>query len=195
MNRRSRKTLLANTFGTFGYISCLLLWGWTGIVYMPLLLENDTITRILLPPENSQVVAPPASTESSPVIAFIATGVTLAVIVLTIIVLLRAPMTIANTGKTVTTKAAGSALPLITHGKPLAPAKKKRLTVQLVKLVKLCIVLLPVFALLPGLLVELSLPFDVVILVSSVLALIAIFWFSVQYITAQLLAADPGLLV
>lgn len=194
MNKHPRKALLANTFGTFGYIFCILLWGWTGVVYLPILLENDTITHILLPPENN-TVAPPVPTESSPVIAFIAIGVTIAVVILTIIVLLRAPIMIAKTGKTVTMRAADSALPLITHGKPLPPAKKKRLTVQLIKLVKLLIVLLPIFALLPGLIIELALPFDIVLLTSSVLALIAILWFSLQYIIARLLAVESSQLV
>lgn len=195
MNMHPRRTLLANTFGTFGYIFCILLWGWTGVVYLPTLLENDTVTRLLLPPESNDVITPPVSTESSPVIAVVAIGVTIAVVILTIVVLLRAPITIAKTGKTVTMRAADSALPLITHGKPLPLAKKKRLTVQLVKLVKLLIVLLPLFALLPGLIIELSLPFDIVILTSSVLALIAIFWFSLQYIIARLLAVEPSQLV
>ncbi len=195
MNKQSSKALLANIFGTFGYLACLMLWGWTGIVYAPIVLENDHVVRILLPPPSEEVVAPPVQTESSPVVAFIALGVTIAVIILTIIVLLRAPVTIAKTGRTITTKAADSALPLITHGKPLPLAKKKRLTVQLVKLMKLFIILLPILGLVPGMFIELSLPFEIVTLVSSLLALLAVFWFSLQYTAAKLLRVEPSQLV
>lgn len=172
-----------------------MLWSWIGMLYVPLLLENEKIEHILLPQQGTEVITPIATPEASPVLVLIATGITVAILIVTIIVLLRAPATIARAGKTVTSKAAGSALPLLTRGKPISPAKKRRLTAGLIKLTKLLLVLLPVAIGFLGLIFETPLPFDVSMFVSSILALCAVIWFSAEYVTARLLAVDPTALV
>lgn len=198
MNKKQqpKKVLLVNACGALGYIACLMLWGWTGIIYVPMILENEKIEQLLLPSQGEEVVAPIATTtEVSPIAVFLALAITAIVMIATIVVLLRAPMTIARTGKSVTTKAATSALPLIARGKPLPAAKKKRLTANLVKLAKLLLVLAPVAALSLGVFVELPLPFEIVALVSGVLALIAVSWFSAQYLLARWLGVNLDQLV
>lgn len=195
MNTRPRKTLLVNTFGMFGYLFCLASWAWTGILYIPMLLANKQIEDFLLPAPSQDPVTPMSSEPISPIMVFFALAVTVIVILLTIIALLRAPITIAKTGKTVTTKAADSVVPLVTHGKQLPPAEKRRLTALLVKIVKLLLVVLPVGIASIGAVVELPLPFEVIMFISSLLALIATFWFSAQYIFARLLGVNPNYLV
>lgn len=191
MKKHSKAALLVNTFGTLGYISCLTLWGWAGILYVPMLLANERVEQFLLPNKGEEVVAPAATSgEMSPVAIFFALAITATVIVATVIMLLRAPVTIAKTGQSVTAKAADSALPLITKGKPLPAAKKKHLTADLIKLAKLLLILLPVLTLPIGLAIELPLPFDIVLLITSVLAFIALAWFSAQYLFARLLSID-----
>src|SRR5690606_18477650 len=103
--------------------------------------------------------------------------------------------TIAHTGKTVTQKAASSALPLITKGQKLSPAKKQRLTAGLIKLAKLLLVILPVAIGFLGAFIELPLPFDLAIFISSALAICALLWFSAQYIAARLLGVNQKLLI
>lgn len=191
MNHRPRKTLLVNTFGMFGYLFCLLSWAWTGILYIPILLANKQIEEFLLPSSSESPVAPQASVPMSPVTLFFTFMITVAVIIVTIVILLRAPVTIARTGKTVTTKAAGSMVPLVAHGKPLPAATRRRLTAQLIKLVKLLLVILPVMIASFGAFIELPLSFEIVIFVSATLALIAIAWFSAQYIFARLFGVKP----
>lgn len=195
MKKYPKRTLLVNTFGSLGYIFCLILWGWIGILYVPMLLENDQIGRILLPPPAQETTVVQPTTELSPVAVILAVGITAVVMVTTIVVLLRAPVTIAKTGKTVTTKAASSALPLLTRNHPISPAKKKRLTAELVKLVKLLLVFLPVVIGLIGFFIEPPLPLYLSLFVSSILALLAVFWFCMQYIAARLLGVDTTLLV
>lgn len=195
MKKYSKKTLLANTFGSLGYIFCLMLWAWVGILYIPILLENENVERLLLPQPREEIIAPITTSGTSPVLAVAAVTATIVVLIITIIVLLRAPIAIARTGKTVTSKAASSALPLITRGKPLTPAKKRLLTTELIKLAKLLLVILPVAICSLGFFVETPLPFDMSIFVSSILALIAVAWFSAQYVAARFLAIDTEALV
>lgn len=196
MKNNSKKTLLANVFGTFGYLFCLFLWGWIGLLYLPMLLENENIAQLLLPTPSEEVPAYTPSVEMSPFMVFVALAITAVVIVATILVFLRAPLTVARTGKAVTTKAADSALPVITRHHKLAPSRKKLLTVRLIKLAKLLLTLIPViigFAL--GGFVAPPLPFDVTAFVTSILALCALQAFSAQYIFARLLKVDPKQLV
>lgn len=195
MKNYSKKLLLVNAFGTLGYLTCLLLWGWVGIVYLPMLLTNEHIEGFLIPTPSEEPAPVAASPEMSPGIAIAALAVTVVVIILTVIVLLRAPVTIARTGKAVTTKAAGSALPLVTKGRPLPKAEKRKLTVQLIKLMKLLLVLLPVALGFLGMIFEPPLPFDLVMFVSSTLAFIALLWFIAQYIFANILGTKPEKLV
>lgn len=195
--QRSRKTLLVNTFGGLGYISCLTLWGWTGILYVPMLLKNESVERLLLPTTSGSEAIEPITTpgEFSPITIFFALAITAAVLIMTVIVILRAPATITKTGKSVTTKAANTALPLIARGKPLPAAKKKLFTANLVKVAKLLLILLPVALLGVGFFIELPLPFEIAALISSVLAFLAIAWFSLQYLLARWLRVKPELLV
>lgn len=195
MDNHPRRTLFANSFGALGYIFCLILWAWTGILYVPVLLENEQIERIFIPPPDEPTTASQAPTMPSSMAIAFAVVITAIILVATIIVALRAPKVIAHSGKAVTTKAAASALPLITKGQKLSPAKKQRLTAGLVKLTKLLLVILPVAIGFFGVFIELPLPFDLSILVSSILAICALFWFSAQYITARLLSINLKLLI
>lgn len=170
-----------------GYFTCLLLWAWTAVLYMPIILSNEQVKEFLLPVPAKEATAPTVTAAPSPATLIFALIITIAVIGVTVFVLLRVPVAIAKTGKTITTKAADSAVPLITRGKPLPVKEKRRLTVRLVKYIKLLLVLLPVIALCLSVSVQFALAFDLVILVASLLAAVALFWFSLQYVSARLL--------
>lgn len=187
MKHLSKRLLLVNTFGTFGYLSSLLLWAWTGIIYLPVFLANETIERVLIPHPPEEVIAQAPTGETSPAMIIVAVVITVIIMVVTAVILLRAPITIAKTGQAVTTKAASSVVPIITHGKPLPPAKKKRLTAELIKGMKLLLIITPMVLGCFGLFVELPLPFDLVLFLSCLLAATAIMWFSLQYIAARYL--------
>lgn len=194
MTAYPRRALLANIFGTFGYFSSLLLWVWVTIHYLPTVLDNDQVREILLPSEGQSLASPQFASPSLTTIVF-AIIVTVVVLVVTMLVLLFIPVTIAKTGKAVTTKAANSIEPLIVHGRTLPPAQKRRLTISLIKLVKLLLVLVPVVAGLLSTFIPLVLPFEIVMFVTSILAGVSVFWFSVQYICADMLAVKPEKLV
>lgn len=195
MTKHPKRILLANTFGGLGYLFCLLLWGWTGILYLPMLFENEHLEKLLIPSASEPVPPPTIQAEASPLMMIFAVAVTIIVLIVTVIVLLRAPVSIAKTGKSVTTKAAGSALPLITKGKVVTQAKQKKLTASLIKLTKLLLVIIPVILASLGYFADIELPFEAAMLASSLLAIIAMLSFSIQYIAARLMNIDSKLLV
>lgn len=189
------KVLIANTFGALGYVSCLFLWGWIGILYLPMLLQNETIEKFVIPTPSEEVTVIQPTIEASPIMAVLAVGITIIILIATILVFAKLPKAIATTGKTVTTKAAGAALPVITRGRKLPPAKQQRLTVSLIKLAKLLLVLLPVAMSFLGAVIEPPIPFDITLFVSGILAMSATLWFSAQYIVAKLLLINVKQLV
>ena len=164
-------------------------------MYLPMLFENEYVEKILLPTPQENVVVAPSTTEASPLLIGIAVIVTIVVLLTTIVILLRAPLTIAKAGKSVTTKAADSAIPLITKGRPLPQVQKRRLTTQLVKLMKLLIILLPVALGCIGFFIQPPLAFDLAMLISSILALFALLTFVAQYGIAHLLKVTDTSLV
>ena len=195
MNRQSRKTLLANTFGTLGYFSCIFSWGWAALLYLPMVLENKYVEGFLLPAPAEEVVRQPVAAENSPFMTVFAFIVTAIVIIATIVVLIKIPIAVAKTGRTVTTKAANYAVPIVTRSQPLPPVKKKLLTTNLIKLMKLLLVIAPIGATLLSSFFVLPLPYEVVVIVSSILSLFSLLWFSLQYILAHLLRVKTNALV
>ncbi len=191
----SKRTLIVNTFGTLGYFSCIFSWGWAALLYLPMALENKYVEDFLLPTPAEEVVRQPVVSESSPFMVVFALIVTATVIIATVIVLVKIPIAVAKTAKTVTTKAADYAVPIVTRSQPLPPARKKLLTANLIKLMKLLLVIVPVGATLLGGFFELPLSYEVVVFVSSLLSLFSLLWFSLQYIAARLLRVEADALV
>ena len=189
----SKRVLIVNTFGTFGYISCLLQWLFVTLIYLPLLLENDQLKGFLLPAETKQV-APIAVSTPSPILIGLAIVVTIIMLIVTIVLIIRAPVSIARTGKAVTTKAAASIVPLVVHH-PLPASKKRILTNRLVKVIKLSLIVLPFLLTLASTLLTSPLPQDVIIFVGAALAIGSLIWFSIQYLSARLFTMNPDKLV
>ena len=190
----SKQALLANIFGTFGYVSTLFQWLLVALLYLPLLLNNDQIKLFLLP-EKTQYANPVASTTtSSPLLIGFALLVTISMLVVTIILLVRAPASIAKTGKNVTAKTASRIIPLVVHH-PLSPAKKRQLTSQLVKVLKLSLILIPFGLCAVSLFVETALPTDVVMFASAIMAITSLAWFCAQYLSARWLKIKHDALV
>jgi len=182
----SKRAVLANIFGTLGYLSCLFQWLFVALLYLPLLLDNEQIKGFLLPEENTNSAPVIAAGPPSPILIGFAIAFTVFMLGLTIFLLLRAPIAIARTGKTATTKTAGAIVPLVVHHQ-LSPSKKRRLTIQLIKAIKLAVILLPFALTFISLIVETTLAFDVIMFGSSTLAIGSLLWFLAQYISARLL--------
>jgi hypothetical protein len=184
----TKQRLLIQTLGILGYISCIFQWLWTVIVFLPSLLENEALKILLLPPDTSQIPEEPSTLTQEPSLLFtvIAVIVTLIVIAGSAYVLLRLPIAIAKAGKTTTTRAARTIVPLVTHHKPLPPKKEKILTAQIVRLLKFVACIMPMLLLGFILFIDTSLSKDLIVLIGGALALASIFWFSLEYLLAKL---------
>ncbi len=138
-----RHRLTVNSFGALAYITLVIQWVLSLLVYAPLL---EALIPQSEPTPTPVVASPVVSEEPSMFIFFVAAFITIAVLVLTLVVLARIPLTIARTGKkTVATgsSALTDAYLKVTHKKP---TKRLRLTIQprAAIILKLLALLLPI---------------------------------------------------
>ena len=184
---KSKRLLFVNTLDGLGYISCLLQWLWLAALVLPSVLKNEHMQSWLAPPPTTAEPVAPMVDPSSLLMTIVAIIITLAILAITVVVLVRIPLAIAKAGKKVTTATSEVILPVITHHQKLPEAKKRTLSVVLVKCVKLALCLLPVAGL--GLLLFIPTELDprLGIFVGLMFVIGSVVWFSLEYAAARLL--------
>lgn len=196
MEAQSKKLAFVNAFGVLGYLFGFGLWAWAVIVYLAPVITSDSFEDMVIPePPPEQTVTTPISGEMPFAVVVIALLVTATVLAMTVVAIVRAPSRLAKTGKDITTKAATSTIPLVQRGKDLPAKEKNVLTARLVKIFKLLIVTIPVLASFVGLIVDLPLPFELVLFINCAMAIMSILWFSLQYMLAQALDINDKALI
>lgn len=196
MEAQSKKLAFVNAFGVLGYLFGFGLWAWAVIVYLAPVITSDSFEDMVIPePPPEQTVTTPISGEMPFAVVVIALLVTATVLAMTVVAIVRAPSRLAKTGKDITTKAATSTIPLVQRGKDLPAKEKNVLTARLVKIFKLLIVTIPVLASFVGLIVDLPLPFELVLFINCAMAIMSILWFSLQYMLAQALDINDDTLI
>lgn len=191
MSVQSKRQILVNIFGTFGYISLVLQWLWVSVLFLPQLLENEPVRDFFMPPTDV-TSAPPFEFHTPPLLATtLAIAITVVVLTVAVVVLLRLPTTISKTGKKATLKTAEKIVPVLAHHKKLSPKKKRQLTVQAIRILKFTLTVLPFLLLLLVAFIPTSLSDAVVIFVGAFLALGTLAWFSLEYALARIFKIDP----
>ena len=188
MVRSNKQPIVANIFGGLGYISCVLQWLWSFILFLPAIIGSGAIEALLPKTHTVQpTIVEPVPSTPSPFITIIAVIITIVVIGVTIFALVKLPLAVAKTGKKVTHEAAEFALPIIARHKALPEKKRRILTARLIRLIKLKLIVIPVIALFFVPQNDLPLPFDAILFVGAILAVGSLVWFGAQLILARLL--------
>lgn len=184
------KLALVNSLGALGYMSIILQWMWSLLLYAPYIL-TDSVQNLLLPPEQPEQPAPtPTAVTDEPSIFLIIlmlaiTGLVLAV---TVYIALKAPSAVGKAGKKVATSAAKATLPLVAKQQPLKKEQRQRLTARLIVLFKIAFIALPLIVVLPTQwLSDLPLDHVIVLIVATSTALSSTILIGLQYLTARLL--------
>ena len=195
MQAMPKRQLVVNTFGTFGYISLILQWLWVSVLFLPQLFENERVKDFFMPPTNI-TQAPSIELHAPPLLATVlAIAITVAILIITIVILARLPIAVSKTGKKTVLSTAEKIIPVITHHQKLPAKKKRQLTVQIIRIVKFVFTLLPFLLLVLVVFVPTSLPDEIVMFVGGFLALTTLVWFSLQYGLARILNVEPMKLV
>lgn len=141
-----RAASVANGIGTLGYISVLFQWVWTLLILCyPLLIADHSILLPDQPRQSAQPVSDAITT--SPIVITVAIMATLFVLVLTVVVLIRLPKAIGQRGASITHNTAGAIMPIVSKHLQLPEKKQRELSYKVIVFIKICIVLLPLLAL------------------------------------------------
>lgn len=171
-------------FAGLGYSANILQWMWTLILLLPPIVMSDRFSFIFPDPSTPRTdaitvtAAPP-----SPLMLLVLIVVTVLLVIFTLIVLARLPVTIARTGTRTTEKVASQLTPIVTHHKPLPAAKKKQLTIRIVKLIQLLLVIVPFGLLGFTQIIDVPLATSLVWIVGGFLAPWPLVWFSLYHYT------------
>lgn len=184
--QKTKKPFFPSFFEGLAYLSTTLQWLWLAVVYLPLLLKNDSFRTLFLPnqqqTETVTVVAEPAA-QTSPVLFFVAVAVAVVFTLLTVIVLIKLPGSVARGGRKAAISTAKAMLPVITHHKQLPEKKRLQLTEKIVWQLRIAAAILPVIGALFVLLVPkdmLQLSPEIIIAVASGAGAFTFLWFGCE---------------
>jgi hypothetical protein len=118
--------LTANTLLGVAYFALVLDWLWLALVALPRLIETGKLDFLTTPPTPQPEIVHPDVVASSPLMWLVVGIATLGILIMTVVVLIRIPRAVVQTGQKVITETAEAVLPVFTHHKQI-PAKKKRL--------------------------------------------------------------------
>ena len=181
-SQNQKPAFLPRFLAGIGYMLCLLQWLWVIILVLPALLDSGLL-QSLAPPPVEQVQEQSASSEaSSPLLIVLGVAVTAVMLIVSVIVLIKFPIKVAQTGNTLTHKAADAIVPVISNHKKLSAKKKWILTQRIMFYVKAVLVLIPLTAcfLVPY---DASFSREIVVFVGGVLATLAMCFFAFEIAT------------
>ncbi|HCR55428.1 TPA: hypothetical protein DIV49_00490 [Candidatus Saccharibacteria bacterium] len=181
MNVTSIFKRLAQFFMYTSYLTCALQWFWLGILVLGVFAQNGMLDTLN---QHEPVVAPvPTHEPASPVALAIGGIVTVAMIIITVVVLIRLPKAIAKTSQVVTERATETILPVVSHHKKLPKKKKLQLSAKLTFYIRLALIALP-FLLLLALPQNESIKPQLVIFVGGLLAITTLTLLAVESVIA-----------
>lgn len=179
MSTKTKRTALANIAGTLGYLSLVLQWMWSLVIFAYPVISGELDTFLFPKPQEVTPTAVDAGV-FTPVVFVVAAVITLLVLGLTAIVIARLPKTIASAGARITKTAATAAIPLATHHKPATKKQRLKLSFRFVIIIKAALVILPLLLLLVARPID-QLPQQASLAFGSLCAVGSTLYFSLQY--------------
>ncbi len=189
MQRTSKWLTIVNIFGTLGYLSVLMQWAWSFLIATyPLLVSKPAF---LFP--DDVVVRPSHVVESNPlwtpIMVFAAGITTVIIIVITVIVILRAPKSIGKQAAHMTHSAANVIVPAFVGNEKISTKKRKKLSYQIIIVLKLTVILIPLIVLFFAGSIE-QVPDQVVWVAAFFCAGCSLIYFAIQAFIAKLARID-----
>lgn len=184
-----------NLVGSVGYLFCFLQWFWVVMLYFSVIQSIP-----LAPPEtDKQAEQLPSFTLTlpDPVEATIVGIVVVVMIVLTLYILVKIPMSIAKTSNAVVHSAAKAMTPVVIKAQHKKDTKKFRvkITTRLILVIKSLLVIIPMaLTAVSGLLERQSIDYSIAIIIGGGLACLSLGGFIIQYTLARLLRVKSSVL-
>lgn len=195
----SIKQAFVNLFGVLGYLACLLQWLGVTILYLPLFFESK-VHDMLIRRDTTQAPTTQSigeSTVGSPGQAWIFIGlvITVLVAILSVVILIKLPTSVARTGQALTSHTADKVVSSIKKRQTITSKKQKRLKQQTVLLLKLSFILVPVALSIGSYFINLPLSYYIIVIIACIGAAAAIILFAIQLILASKLGVKRSQLL
>lgn len=143
MNRARLHTATYRFFLSIAYVLATLQWLWILALGLPLLIDAGTLDG-LMPPEQVQQPVQQTSPDSlSPAFAIFAGIITLLFLVITVIILIKLPRTIAKTSDAVIHQASEAIVPVVTQHHKISTKKKRVLSRRITISLQLLLITVP----------------------------------------------------
>ncbi len=172
----------ANVFGTLGYLSLVMQWTW-GLVIFAYPLITDPNSFIMK--RDTDYTPPTITIPASPILAVVLAAISLAVLVFTVVTIIRLPKAVGKTGAKITHTASNLIVPAIVHHQPISKKRRLKLSFRIVLALKLLLLTLPVASLTLAPTLEV-LPHNAMLVVGALGALITLADFILQYAIATI---------
>ncbi len=193
----SRKITFLNALGSFGYIACLLQWFWVVMILLPPLVESPFF-KLLTPGSDGSTVSEqvietaPSQTGTAPVVVTVVAFVIGAAIIVgaLYIIFVKLPRSVAKTGEAVTHKAATAISPVIVRHTHLPAKQRRQVPAMIIVVMKLLLIFLPLCLLLLAQNVELSMSFELIMVIGIVLFSWSFVLFGLQFTLSELTHTD-----
>lgn len=183
---------VANTFGAFGYISCLIQWMLVFVVLVLPLLANDTFRNFFLPTHSSPS-APAAQLNLPPFLqSVLLVGAIVFSLGIIVYAIVSIPRTVGRTGRKVTHIAADIAVTRVIQ--PHAPMDKKQQKTLIERItwsIKLIMLALPLLLLLIPTTPRYGVTYEHLLLLGVYCASMTLIWFTLQYIVVHAVKLKP----
>lgn len=186
---RNIKKGITNSFGSLGYFFCFLQWFWVIMLYFSVI---QSVTLFVTPTADKQIEQTPDFTFTllGPLDAVIVAIVTGIMIVITIYVLIKIPISIVKNSNKVVRKTTETMAPIVIKSQHKKDTKKNRamITPKLALIMKLLLVIIPIaLTTTSGLLEKPSIDYSIAMIVGCGLACLSVMFFAIQYVSAGLL--------
>lgn len=188
----ARKIL--NIIGGAAYVSCLMQWLWTILIFLPIIVSSPFFTLFLSSeqtPAQPLVQTQASSSAISPLVSF--GGVALGIIILAVsiyVIVVKVPKSIARTGEKITHTPVDVIVPVIVKHSHLMPAQKKLLPDAVIISIKLILTFVPLYLLTLAGDQPIRLSFAITMLVGTVLFSWSFFMFALQLLLSRFLRVD-----
>lgn len=147
MKKTQRSAIIANAFGTLGYLSVLFQWVWSLLLFAYPSLKEDSSG--FLQPQQPTVTPPPIeiNPDIAPLLSFIAIVATAIILAITAVTLVRLPKTFGKKAASVSQSTARTVLPLVIRHKKISKKKRLQLSHRIILALKVLAIITPLILL------------------------------------------------
>lgn len=186
------KRIIANAFGTLGYVSLLMQWLWVALTLGYPLIANETFKAAFLPEPTPSATPSLSITTPEPIATIFMVVAVIFALSVTVYMIFSVPRTIGRVGNKVTIKSAEKIVPYVTHHKKVSKKRQKTLLERSTWSVKLILAVLPALISLLPLSEKVELSSSVVSGVAVLCASLTLLYFGCQFIIAKIGKIDPN---